>query len=123
MTKPAPNSPDRAQVALDAVMLPPMPPGYETWIYYDMRRGVQFNALEMQAWVDLLGGNNNIRTVALSKRLIEGVPHWRGQFFISPDGIARMLASQEWKAEAERASADAQAVASQRAANATREGQ
>lgn len=106
-----------AQESLDAAPLPPMPAGYEAWTYYDMRRGVLFDPPQLRAWVAMLGGPANVRCLALSPRLCgDGVRRWRGQFFIASEGMARMLADPAWKAEAERAQADAQAVAAQRAA-------
>lgn len=80
------TTPKEIMDLLDA-MRPPMPEGYEDWVYKDIP---WCSAEYWNRFIDLLGPSNS-KILVMSSRFIDGVEYLRGQMFISPQGMANIV--------------------------------
>lgn len=80
--------PKALMAALDR-MMPPMPEGYEDWEYRDTQ-----SWLREDFWGQFLTllGDGNYKVLAMSSRVMDGGRYNRGQFWISPRGMANLIA-------------------------------
>ena len=72
-------------------LTPPPPPGYEDWVYRDVPW------LREDFWSDFMNllGVDNYLLIAGSRRTLDDGRYFRGQFFISPQGMENLRVRNE----------------------------